>query len=537
MPTRKAIPAAERRRQDYLRRQTLKVGSVYEARLAKARRKELRRVLGMALDLSDPDQIPGLMENIEEDYLYDWWAGLWITAGVPQAKAVAASLRQAKAAGETDLWGATLRRYALKRAGENISVVSGTWKTSLVNLIQTIMAVEKTAGVEKLTRLIYRGYREKLEKWQCRRIAQTESMIGMAEAGAVAAGTLDVPFTKQWCVSGLGNTRPSHEAMDGVIVDENEPFELEGGLLLYPHDTSMGADAGEIINCACCCVRRPKDTAQETVRETVRETVEVTEDPDQERIQAMMDEMPDILPEETRRAIARNNLDLEKALAIKKGAPMTISGADEQSANPKYIPMLIKDPEGVFLDTRTGERFSKNPKYSGANKRYHINCATCTPAYELRRRGFDVKAKGKIAGKGDHNDWISRGNSYEVWKNADGSKAKPTLLRDYMSKNYYLEMTEARYEKFLEESTKEEGRYEVLITWKGGGGHATVLERKKNGDLVYIEPQAYDADKGVERSIKSLSTKVGKIAHSKDGVMRLDDKIFDTKYADLFNVK
>ena len=119
------------------------------------------------------------------------------------------------------------------------------------------MAEELTGGIEALTRKLYRGYLATLEKWQCRRIAQTESMIGMAEAGDLAARTLDVRFTKQWCISGLGNTRASHELMDGVVVDENEPFSLPGGLLMYPHDTSLGADAGEIINCACCCVRRP----------------------------------------------------------------------------------------------------------------------------------------------------------------------------------------------------------------------------------------------------------------------------------------
>ena len=88
--------------------------------------------------------------------------------------------------------------------------------------------------------------------------AAPEAMIGMAEAGDVAAKTLDIGFTKQWVISGLGNTRASHELMDGVEVDETEPFSLPGGFLMYPHDESMGADASEIINCACACIRRPK---------------------------------------------------------------------------------------------------------------------------------------------------------------------------------------------------------------------------------------------------------------------------------------
>lgn len=260
MTLKKPIPPAERRHQDYLRRKTLKVGSVYEARLRRARRKELRRVLALGRDLSDADGLPGLIEGrlTEASYLPEWWSGLWTTAGTPQAQAVARTLRQAKAAGETDIWAATLRRYAVARAGNEIVSVTGTWKESLLALLRAYMAEEAGIGVEKLTRKLYYGYLATLEKWQCRRIAQTESMIGMAEAGALAAETLDIAFTKQWCISGLGNTRASHELMDGVIVDENEPFSLPGGMMMYPHDPSMGADAGEIINCACCCIRRPK---------------------------------------------------------------------------------------------------------------------------------------------------------------------------------------------------------------------------------------------------------------------------------------
>lgn len=218
MPVKKPISTAERRHQDYLRRKTLKVGAVYEGRLIKARRKELRRVLGLARDLASPDDLPNLLEGslTEASYLPEWWTGLWTTAGVPQAQSVARTLRQAKAAGEEDVWLATLRRYATARAGNEIVSVTGTWKTTLLSLLRTYMAEDIGLGIEKLTKKLYTGYLATLEKWQCRRIAQTESMIGMAEAGDLAAKTLDVAYTKQWCISGLGNTRASHELMDGV---------------------------------------------------------------------------------------------------------------------------------------------------------------------------------------------------------------------------------------------------------------------------------------------------------------------------------
>lgn len=260
MQSKKRITPAERRHQDYLRRKTLRVASVYETRLEADRRKELRRVLAMAKDYTDPIAIiPLIQGQIDETpYLGKWWQGLIVDTGLPIAKATARDLRAMKAADEEDVWLTGLRNYATTRAGNEISIVSGTWKDTLVRLVRQILGEDAGRGIEKITKELYRRYLATIEKWQCRRIAQTEAMIGMAQAANDAAKTLSIHFTKEWCISGLGNTRASHELMDGVTVDEDDPFVLPGGMMMFPHDTSLGADAGEIINCACACIRRPK---------------------------------------------------------------------------------------------------------------------------------------------------------------------------------------------------------------------------------------------------------------------------------------
>lgn len=260
MPTKKRITPAERRHLDTLRRKGLRVASVYETRLEKARRKELRRVLDMGLDYRDPIEIVPLLETEldESAYLLEWWVGLVTQAGLPKARSTAADLLQAKAAAEDNIWLAGLRRYAETRAGNEIVSVTGTWRKTLVGLLRGILAEDLGLGIEKVTKELYHRYLATIERWQCRRIAQTEAMMGMAEASALAAETLSVGFTKEWAISGLGNTRASHELMDGVVVDQDEPFVLPGGMMMYPHDGSMGADASEIINCACDCIRRPK---------------------------------------------------------------------------------------------------------------------------------------------------------------------------------------------------------------------------------------------------------------------------------------
>jgi hypothetical protein len=156
------------------------------------------------------------------------------------------------------MWESELSRYAQERAGENIVVVEGTLKEELKKILRDRMDVEDVVGVEKLTQQVFRDY-GKIAEWMVRRIAQTETMIGLAQAGAIAADTLDVGFTKQWSAV-LIRTRESHLQMDGVEIDQDDLFEVgeERAQMRWPHDDAFGAPAGEIINCACDVIRRPK---------------------------------------------------------------------------------------------------------------------------------------------------------------------------------------------------------------------------------------------------------------------------------------
>lgn len=256
MAKKKRITPAERRHMDYLRKKGLQVGRIYEGKLIKARRGEVRRLLNLCRD-SNPSQWEMIIEaQLREDYLFDWYKGLYVAAGVPKAKSTARDLNKSKAAFEDGIWESELARYAEEQAGNRIVLVEGTLKENLVGIVRKQMLSDADMPIEKLARQIFSDYQQ-MELWQARRIAQTETMIGLADAGNIAARTLGVRFTKQWCTSGLANTRDSHLVMDGVIVEDDEPFQLEDCLMMYPHDSSLGAPAGEIINCACDVIRRP----------------------------------------------------------------------------------------------------------------------------------------------------------------------------------------------------------------------------------------------------------------------------------------
>lgn len=227
----------------------------------------------------------------------------------------------------------------------------------------------------------------------------------------------------------------------------------------------------------------------------------------EKRIAEMIAELPAHLTEAEKKAIATHNLEIEKALSTTKGKPMTVEQADEQSANPNY----------------------------GKSRGYGINCQTCAPAYVLRLLGFNVTAKENTPGS--LLDYLSRQRSFEAWTNADGSKPTPSLTHDWMIGKGYKLMNKKRYAEFFNECCKETGVYILTIGWKGGGGHATILQRFEDGTLSYIEPQHFDKTAGARRSIDELCEYGGAKPIRTRGVLRVDNKLFNTKFASIFDVK
>lgn len=271
----------------------------------------------------------------------------------------------------------------------------------------------------------------------------------------------------------------------------------------------------------------PKE-AKQAIEQVTQEAIKA------KRIKTLQEQLPEYLSEKERQAIAANNYELEQALGIVIGKPMSVEEADKQSANPKHALKFLPDPEGNYQD-KTGVRYKLNPDFRASDRQYSINCATCAPAYALRLMGFDIKAKGRVVGSGSLNDSVAYGRSFEMWKNTDGSAAQPTLTYDWMVAKGYKTMTPKRYKEFFRESCKEVGVYILTIGWKGGGGHATVLQRFADGSLKYIEPQEYDSIQGAKRDLDGLCLNGATRPHPSRGLLRVDDKIFDAAFLSLFD--
>lgn len=255
------------------------------------------------------------------------------------------------------------------------------------------------------------------------------------------------------------------------------------------------------------------------------------------RIDEMIAELPDNLTSGEKAAIAEHNIKIEEALGMAKGQPMSVEAADRQSANPKYVPEFIQDPKGNYSDDK-GHRFFKNPAYDQATHApYNYNCQTCAPAYSLRLQGFDVTAKPNTPGS--KLEYLSRGmNTWEVWKNADGTPAKHHSMNAWLDAKGYKQLTPKRYLEFFDEICKETGVYELSIGWKRGSGHATILQRFPDGELRYIEPQADNStNSGYEWKDLTYLAENGatKRVHDCRGIMRIDNKLFNIDFIDIFD--
>lgn len=234
-----------------------------------------------------------------------------------------------------------------------------------------------------------------------------------------------------------------------------------------------------------------------------------------------------------------NMKDIEKSLGIKKGRPMTYEEADRQSANPRHVNEYIADASSRIKIRGTNIHVRKNPLYDAAkHEQYGINCQTCAPAYALREWGFNIYAKGNTKAFGDLSNYLSKGNNWlETWTEKDGSAVSITSFKDYLKAHpSWKHMTQQRYLQYFDDVCKEEGTYEVGLSWEPRGGHCTIVKRFSDGSLKYIEPQEDNSDGSgfEEKDIKYLCANMRKDPILKDGAIKVSNKLLNIKYVSIF---
>lgn len=119
--------------------------------------------------------------------------------------------------------------------------------------------------------------------------------------------------------------------------------------------------------------------------------------------------------------------------------------------------------------TQNEDQDAVNPKYNPFKLDYSMNCAYCTAAYDLRRRGYDVEAM-------PYDDTYSA-NVYSI-----AEWYENTTIDDWES------TTDVRSFKSTVEKNPEGSYGQFVVYWRGGGGHSMVWE-KQNGKVVIRDCQ------------------------------------------------
>lgn len=100
---------------------------------------------------------------------------------------------------------------------------------------------------------------------------------------------------------------------------------------------------------------------------------------------------------------------------------------------------------------------------------------------------------------------------------SDGKRA------DYAWSNA-ITSTESAKHAFINTKTVEQGRYEVYCAWKSGGAHVFIVERTKDGDLLWYDPQT-------GRRGGTFDDYLSRMKRELIGVLRIDDKPINPKFA------
>lgn len=160
-----------------------------------------------------------------------------------------------------------LADWVLQNAGTRITLVRKNFIKYIKTIIEQGLLDNKT--IIEIQNDIYQLIKQdKFYRWQALRIARTETTAA-ANRGAVEAGNNSrLVYEKVWISSqdARVRTRPpsdyDHREMNGVKVDKDKPFNINGEFLMYAGapKTAMGtlSHGANVINCRCANAIVPK---------------------------------------------------------------------------------------------------------------------------------------------------------------------------------------------------------------------------------------------------------------------------------------
>ncbi len=203
-------------------------------------------------------------QSIEKAY-YDMYLRIGLMHGERVGKGINKEMKRFEMSSFGDAFRRMLVEWLLRNAGTRITSVRETLVDYLIKEIQKGIEDGKTirdvaSEMQKLVRS------RNFFRWQALRIARTESTAAANYGATVAGDDSGLYLEKVWISSHDGRTRRrpddkhDHYVMEGVRVDKDKPFDVQGDFMEFPGDPK--GNAANVINCRCTVALRGKRDAQ-----------------------------------------------------------------------------------------------------------------------------------------------------------------------------------------------------------------------------------------------------------------------------------
>lgn len=154
-----------------------------------------------------------------------------------------------------------MRDWSKKHSAKQIVGITNSTRGSVRKLVSGALLRGET--LDDLAKSIRNVDPAAFSEARAFRIARTEvvagSNAGLHFGARQQLGRNAQNFEKGWLNSADERVRVSHGITQWVPLDQ--PFKLAAGSLMFPGDSSLGADASEIVNCRCTVGYRPRKGA------------------------------------------------------------------------------------------------------------------------------------------------------------------------------------------------------------------------------------------------------------------------------------
>jgi len=238
----------------------IKHHAAYEAKNLNALLKEYKKIFANILfdNITAENAEAIVFLNIDKESLEKVLYKIHLTTGLAYGRYVAKKLREDNPI-EKKTWkplpffSEAFQKYIINyyagNAGTLITSLSKTIAQSVAG--QIVASANENETTQQMRDRIHKTVNDpKFYKWQAMRIARTETSFAMNKAKELAADTSGVKFNKEWIGKNDGRERPSHIALNGTTIDQDEMFNVGGVMMKFPGDRENGT-AEECINCRC----------------------------------------------------------------------------------------------------------------------------------------------------------------------------------------------------------------------------------------------------------------------------------------------